>query len=116
MILAIAEATMIAILHCSIISFVSKASIVMKMLIVKPIPANILTAPICFQVSPLGSLQSPKMHDRRLNSKIPNGFPITSPVIIPILSIDVKSLFQFELMVIQVFANAKRGIIIIATG
>jgi len=68
-----------------IIVSLSNASNVMKIDIVKPIPAKNPTPKIDFQFKSLGSLQSPKVTANNVKMKIPKGFPTISPSAIPTL-------------------------------
>ena len=63
----------------------SKANKVTKIDIVKPIPPKNPTPIIDFQFKSLGSWQIPDFTAKKLNAKIPRGFPMMSPNAIPIL-------------------------------
>lgn len=79
------EATSIAILEVSIISVVSKASSVIKIDMVKPMPPKKPAPRMFFHFRSFGKTQSPKAVPRNEKSQIPRGLPITKPEIIPIL-------------------------------
>ena len=88
----------------------------MKIDIVKPMPAKSPTPKILFQLRSVGSLQSPKVTTKSVNRKIPNGLPTISPTAIPKLLFSVKVCAMSPLKAMAVFANAKMGKMINATG
>lgn len=94
----------------------SKASKEMKMDIVNPMPAKSPTPKIDFQFRSVGSLQSPNETAKNVKRKIPNGLPTISPSAIPKLLFSVKVWAMSPLKTMAVFANAKMGKIIKATG
>ena len=66
-----------------IIVSLSKASKVIKIDIVKPMPPKRPALKINFQLRSLGSLQRPNETAKKLKKKIPRGLPIISPRAIP---------------------------------
>ena len=94
----------------------SNASSVMKIDIVNPIPAKSPTPKIDFQFRSVGSLHSPKVTAKNVKIKIPKGLPIISPSEIPKLLFSVSVCEMSPLKRIAVFANAKIGKMINATG
>ena len=72
-----------AILEKTITSGSLKAKSVMKIDIVKPIPPSIPAPRICAHFKLLGKAHNPALTPIEEKSKIPNGFPITKPKIIP---------------------------------
>lgn len=70
-------------LALSIIVGDSKASSVIKIDIVNPIPAKNPTPIMLFQFNSIGFLQKPRNTAMNVNKKIPNGFPIINPELIP---------------------------------
>ena len=80
---AISEERRIAIFELLTMSVLSKASRVMKIDIVKPIPPKKPAPIIFFHFKSVGNTQSPKPTPINEKSQMPKGFPITSPSIIP---------------------------------
>lgn len=112
------EAIKMAIFEKVIISSPSflKASRVMNIDIVKPIPPSIPAPKIFLHLRSFGNLQIPKVTAKYEKNQIPKGFPKTKPKIIPIeFSCDNPSC-QSELMAMQVLATANKGRMIKATG
>ena len=113
---AINDAIRIAIFELFMISILSKASRVIKIDIVKPIPPKKPAPIILFHFKSVGNAQSPKPTPINEKSQIPKGFPITSPTIIPKLLVCTKPLCQLSPIAIQVLAIANNGRIKKATG
>lgn len=113
---AMKEASKIAILEKVITSGSSKASKVIKIDIVNPIPPSI-PAPITYDhFRSFGSVQTPNVTPKRANKVIPNGFPTTKPIIIPNALGWLNPSCQSELIAIHVLAKANNGKIKNATG
>lgn len=110
------EAIKIAIFELFIVSALSNARSVMKIDIVKPIPPKKPAPIIFFHLKSEGRAQSPRLAAINEKSQIPNGFPITSPVMIPKLLVCPKPICQLSPIAIQVLASAKSGRIKKATG
>ncbi len=114
---AVTEASKIAIFEAFIVSeFPTKARFVIKIDIVKPIPPNSPAPKTCRQFKSTGSRQMPIETATKLKSVTPKGFPITRPPMMPELFAFVKSCAQSEPMTMPVFASAKIGRIMKATG
>ena len=94
----------------------SYASSVIKIDIVKPMPAKNPIPKTCFHFKPRGNAQIPAETATKLKSKIPNGLPIINPAKIPMLSGSANPDAQAFPNTIAVFANAKIGRITSATG
>ncbi|GAA0100942.1 hypothetical protein UT300012_16570 [Paraclostridium bifermentans] len=77
--------------------------------IVKPTPASIDTEKIDNQVEPLGFSVRPSIVAINANVIIPNGFPIDSPAIIPLIKVSLLEISIFKFRVIAVFAKANSG-------
>ena len=92
------------------------ASNVMKMDMVKPIPAKKPIPKISFHFKSVGSEQIPRETAMKLNKKTPRGFPIINPAKMPMLPGSARPVFHPALKTIAVLANAKRGRIIKETG
>ena len=88
-----------------------KARVVVKIDIVKPIPASEPTPINCFKFVFKGNLAIFSLIIILLNRKMPTGLPITKPIITPILIGLLKALISAGTM-IAVLANTKRGRII----
>ena len=116
MIADIDEAAKTAILELTTIASSSNASSVIKIDIVKPIPAKKPTPRICFHLRSPGKTHKRNATAIKENSKIPSGLPITSPDIIPILFMCDKPCIQSPLSTIHVLASANNGRIKNATG
>lgn len=72
-----------AIFELFMITVSSKARSVMKIDIVKPIPAKNPAPIMFFHFKSVGNMQSPTPTPINEKSQTPKGFPITSPAIIP---------------------------------
>ena len=83
---------------------------------VKPMPANTPAPDNCNQFTSSGSLANFNLTAIKHNNKIPNGFPIKRPEIIPRLLFAINVSDKFPLKIIPVLAKAKIGTIIKATG
>ena len=94
----------------------SYASNVMKIDIVNPIPARNPIPKTWFHFKPNGNVQTPIETARKLNKKTPKGFPIINPAKIPKLPGSAKPVSQPVPKTMAVFAKAKSGRIIKATG
>jgi hypothetical protein len=94
----------------------SNASKVTKIDIVNPIPPNSPTPKMDFQFKSVGSLQKPKATAKNVKRKIPIGFPTISPSAIPKLLFSDNVCVISPLKTMAVFANAKIGKMINATG
>ena len=93
-----------------------KARLEIKIDMVNPIPAK-MPAPVkSFNLIPEGRLPHFSRINKKQNSKIPIGFPITSPNIIPRLLFVVNSLIHPSERIKPVLASAKIGRITKATG
>jgi len=77
------EAIIIAILEKTIISGSLKAKRVIKMDIVKPIPPSIPAPNMCAHFKFFGRAHNPALTPIEEKSRMPRGFPITRPKIIP---------------------------------
>ena len=110
------EAVRIAIFELVMISSLLNARSVMKIDIVKPIPPKKPAPTIFFHFKSDGITQSPKPTPINEKRKIPNGFPITSPAIIPKLFVWPNPVCQVSPKAMQVFATANKGRIKKATG
>lgn len=84
--------------------------------IVKPMPARKPIPKTCFHFKPDGNAQTPMDTAIKLNKKTPKGLPIISPAKIPMLPDSAKPVSQPFPKTIAVFASAKSGRIIKATG
>jgi len=82
---------------------------VVKIDIVKPIPARVPIHNICGQLTCCGSLAILNKTSMRLNKKMPTGFPITKPIITPIAMEEPKDSIILPGIRIAVLANAKSG-------
>ena len=110
MIAAVTEAISIAILALFCISGWLKASRVMKIDIVKPIPPKNPTDSMCFKLMLLGSLKNLAFTPNQLKRNMPIGFPNKSPRIIPMLyGWDIIWL-KLPFIIIAVLASANIGI------
>ena len=98
------------------ITSLSKASKVIKIDIVNPIPANNPTLKIDFQFKSVGSLLKPNRTARNVATKIPTGLPTINPSAMPRLLGLVNVSMMFPLNKIAVLAKANMGRIINATG
>ena len=88
----------------------------MNMDIVKPMPPK-RPAPIIFlHLKSDGNVHSPNPAPINENRKIPKGFPIISPAMIPKLLTCVNPLSQLSPIAIQVLATANNGTIKNPTG
>jgi hypothetical protein len=94
----------------------SKARFVMKIDIVKPIPARQPAPVIHFQLRLSGSIPIPDLTAKYENRQIPAGLPKTRPVIIPKELEEVIFEIISEGIIIAVFARANRGSIKNAAG
>ena len=88
----------------------------MKIDIVKPMPARKPIPKTCFHFKPDGKAHAPVDTARKLNKKTPNGFPAINPAKIPRLPGSARPVSQPVSKTMAVFANAKSGRIIKATG
>ena len=113
---AINEAIRIAIFELFTMSSLSNARRVTKIDIVKPIPPKKPAPIIFFHFKSDGIRQSPKPAPINEKRKIPKGFPITRPAIIPRLFVCPKPRCQVSPKEMQVFATANSGRIKKATG
>ncbi len=93
-----------------------KASKVIKMDMVKPIPPNIPAPIMSFQRNSLGKEQMPRLTAKNENNQIPKGFPITKPAIIPTELEFNRPSCQSPVIGIPVLAIANKGRIKKATG
>ena len=87
---AVNEESRITNFELLIIVSLSNASSVIKIDIVKPIPAKSPTPKMDFQFRSVGSLQSPNVTAKKVKTKIPNGLPTISPSAMPKLLFSVK--------------------------
>ena len=87
------------------------ARVVVKIDMVNPIPASEPTPINCFKLVFKGNLAIFSLIIILLKRKIPTGFPITNPTIIPTL-IGLLKAFTLAGISIAVLANTKRGSII----
>ena len=87
-----------------------KAKRVINIDMVNPIPATIPTENICLNLNPLGSEQSLSLTPIKLINQIPNGFPINSPRIIPMLYGWRIVLVKSPSILMAVLARANIGI------
>ena len=110
------DAIRMAIFDCKMSSGLSKASSVMTINIVNPMPARSPTPKTCFHLISASNAHRPIETVVRLKRKIPIGLPKISPAKIPILFVCVKPVSQPLSMLIQVLANANNGRIKNATG
>ena len=99
-----------------IIVSLSNASKVTKIDIVNPIPAKRPTPKIDFQFRSVGNLQRPNVTAKKVKINIPNGLPTISPSAMPKLLFSVIVCDMSPLKTIAVFAKAKIGKMINATG
>ena len=93
-----------------------KARLVMKILIVKPMPPKNATPAICRQFKSSEMLASLVFTAKIEKKRIPRNLPASSPVIMPIEFLFVRLATISLGKTIAVLANAKMGIIINATG
>ena len=106
---AVREANMMAVLATTIYAASLKASSVIKMLMVKPMPARIAAPASFFQLRSLGREQMPITTEIKENNKMPAGFPMTRPVNMPIPSfVKSPSTHPCSSMMV-VLASAKMG-------
>ena len=116
MIAAIQEAHKMMNFEFSITVWFSKASNVIKMDIVKPIPAKKPTPKIPFQFISPGSFAIRNKIAAKLKIIMPKGFPTINPKAIPMLYVSENMLVTSELNTIAVLAKANRGKMKNATG
>ena len=93
-----------------------KASKVMKMDMVNPMPPKKPAPIMCFQVRSAGNWDKPTLTASRLNSDMPSDFPANRPAKIPRLFNVNKPPIQSPDRAMPVFASAKIGMTINATG
>lgn len=93
-----------------------KASVAIKIDIVKPIPASRPAPIICCQELKFGSLPHLNFTVKKQLKNIPRGLPIKRPAIIPQLKVLLMEVTKFEGKIIAVFAKANIGIINKFTG
>ena len=105
----IREASRTANLELTITDASSKARRVMKIDIVKPIPARIPAPAICLKFRSEGKFPSPDFIAMKLKIRIPAGFPKDNPAMIPRLFEENISLYHPEEKIIPVFARANKG-------
>src|SRR5258708_7729066 len=86
-----------------------KASNVMNIDMVNPMPANIPKAKMFFIFNVCGSKHQPRVSPIQENRKMPSGLPSVNPRITPRLLNEVGSSMKVEGTVMAVFANAKSG-------
>ena len=99
-----------------IIGSFSNASKDTKIDIVNPIPAKSPTPNIDFHFKSVGSLQNPNVTAKNVKIKMPKGLPTISPSAIPKLLFSIRVCAMSPLKTMAVFANAKIGKMINATG
>ena len=113
---AINEAIRIAIFELLTTLSLANARSVMKIDMVKPIPPKNPAPIMFFHFKSDGITQSPKPTPINEKRKIPKGFPIVRPAMIPRLFVCSKPLCHVSPMAIHVFATANKGRIKNATG
>jgi hypothetical protein len=86
-----------------------KASIVMNIDIVKPMPARAPMPNTCNKLVPAGCSPQPILMVVQEKSKMPKGFPMTNPAKIPQLNEEVRDSNKLPGMTIAVLANANNG-------
>ena len=94
----------------------SKASKLIKMDIVKPIPPKSPIPKISVHLICWGKEQIFAVTAKKLNKKIPRGLPIINPVKMPRLFECPKFIWSSPSIIIAVLANANKGKMINATG
>ena len=113
---AISEAARILIFELVMTAESLKARLVIKILIVNPIPPKNATPAICRQFKPSEILASLVFTAKIENKKMPENLPASNPAIIPIEFLLVRLARISFGKTIAVLAKAKTGIIIKATG
>lgn len=98
------------------IAALSKAKTVIKIDIVNPIPPKKPAAMICFQSTSSGNSDKPILTAKKLNKAMPKGLPTSNPAKMPKLFDVIKPSVQFPVSAMPVFASAKSGMMINATG
>ena len=113
---AISEAARILIFELVMIDESLKARLVIKMLMVNPIPPKNATPAICRQFKSSEILASLVFTAKNEKKKIPENLPASNPAIMPIEFLLVRLATISFGKTIAVLAKAKTGIIIKATG
>ena len=103
-------------LEVSMISGLSKASSVMKIDMVKPMPPRNPAPMICLHETLSGRRERPSFTARQANRAMPNGLPAKSPAKMPRLLLEVSPPAQLSASVMPVLARAKSGMMTNATG
>lgn len=97
------------IFEISLIAESVKASMVVNIDMVNPIPASVPIPNTCFQFTFEGKLATFNPTMILQARKIPNGFPITRPKKMPIPTGDVREAMTWEGRRMAVFAKANKG-------